>query len=112
MHNFTIHGIAHITGGGLVDNVSRVLPAGCYASIKTGSWNVPPIFELLQQWGGIEPDEMFRTFNCGIGLVLIVKSEDAEDVLLQLKGLNEEAYVIGTVESATRSGKRVKITSP
>jgi phosphoribosylformylglycinamidine cyclo-ligase len=99
LHNFNIHGIAHITGGGLVDNIARVLPEGCYANIRMGSWKVPPIFDLLQQWGNIEPSEMFRTFNCGIGLVLVVKTEDADDVLLQLKGLHEEACVIGRVES-------------
>ncbi len=110
MHNFSIHGIAHITGGGLVDNVARVLPEGCLANIRMGSWKIPPIFELLQQWGGIETTEMFRTFNCGIGLVLVVSAEAADDVLLQLKGLNEEACVIGTVESKPRGGKSVTIT--
>jgi phosphoribosylformylglycinamidine cyclo-ligase len=112
MHNFNIRGIAHITGGGLVDNVARILPQGCRADIRMGSWEMPPVFGLLQQWGGIEMPEMFRTFNCGIGLVLVVGAADAEDVLLQLHGLGEQACVIGTVVPIQKRSKRVAITSP
>jgi phosphoribosylformylglycinamidine cyclo-ligase len=111
MRDFEIHGIAHITGGGLLDNVARILPKGCSANIKMGSWKVQPIFELLQQWGGIEMPEMFRTFNCGIGMVLVVSAADVEDVLVRLQGLNEEACVIGTVESKPSRSKSVTITS-
>ncbi len=112
MRDFNIHAIAHITGGGLADNVARVLPKGCLANIRMGCWKVPPIFELLQQWGGIEMPEMLRTFNCGVGLVLIVSAADADDVLVRLHGLNEEACVIGTVESKQHRGKSVTITAP
>jgi phosphoribosylformylglycinamidine cyclo-ligase len=111
MRDFEIHGIAHITGGGLLDNVARILPKGCSANIKMGSWKVQPIFELLQQWGGIEMPEMFRTFNCGIGMVLVVSAADAEDILVRLQGLNEEAFVVGTVESKPSRSKSVTITS-
>jgi phosphoribosylformylglycinamidine cyclo-ligase len=111
MRDFDIHGIAHITGGGLLDNVARILPKGCSANIKMGSWKVSPIFELLQKWGGIEMPEMFRTFNCGIGMVLVVSAADVEDVLVRLQGLNEEACVIGTVESKPSRSKSVTITS-
>jgi phosphoribosylformylglycinamidine cyclo-ligase len=112
MRDFNIHAIAHITGGGLADNVARVLPKGCLANISMGSWKVPPIFGLLQQWGGIEMPEMLRTFNCGVGLVLIVSAADADDVLVRLHGLNEEACVIGTVESKQHHAKSVMITAP
>ena len=112
MRDFEIHGIAHITGGGLLDNIARILPKGCSANIKMGSWKVSPIFELLQQWGGIEMPEMFRTFNCGIGMVLVVSAADVDDVLVRLQGLNEEACVIGTVESKPSRSKSVTITSP
>jgi phosphoribosylformylglycinamidine cyclo-ligase len=113
MRDFDIHGIAHITGGGLVDNVARILPKECLANITMGCWKVPPIFELLQQWGNIEMPEMFRTFNCGIGMVLAVSAADADDILVRLKGLNEEACVIGTVENkkARSRSKNVTITS-
>jgi len=111
MRDFSIHGIAHITGGGLLDNVARILPKGCQANIKMGSLKVPPIFELLQQWGGIEMPEMFRTFNCGTGMVLVVHAEDTEDILVRLKGLNEDAFVIGTVESKQPRVKSVTITA-
>jgi len=110
MRDFSIHGIAHITGGGLTDNVARVLPKGCCATISMGRWPVPPVFGLLQQWGGIEMPEMLRTFNCGIGLVLIVGAAEAEDVLIRLKGLSEEAWVIGTVEDRQSGGRSVVIT--
>lgn len=109
MRDFSIHAIAHITGGGLVDNIARVLPKGCGVNIAMDSWKVPRIFHLLQQWGGIEMPEMHRTFNCGIGLVLIVSAAEADDVLIRLRGLNEEACVIGRVESKKARGKSVVV---
>ncbi len=94
-----VKGIVHITGGGFYDNIPRVLPRGCKAIIKKGSWPVPPIFEFLQKAGNIPEDEMFRTFNCGIGMILIVPESQAQEVLLLLKGMQEEAFVIGHVEA-------------
>ncbi|MBE0501492.1 MAG: phosphoribosylformylglycinamidine cyclo-ligase [Desulfuromonadales bacterium] len=97
IRDFTIKGMAHITGGGLLENIPRVLPKNCKAVIKKGSWHISPLFELLRQGGNIDEHEMYRTFNNGIGMVLIVKHEDAEDILSRLHGLGETASVIGTI---------------
>jgi phosphoribosylformylglycinamidine cyclo-ligase len=97
LRDFTINGIAHITGGGLLENVPRVLPHGCKAVISTGSWQLPPIFSLLQEAGNIEQSELYRTFNCGIGMVLAVPEKETEEILIRLSGLHEQAFVIGEV---------------
>lgn len=99
LRDLQINGIANITGGGLVDNISRILPGGCTANIQVGSWDVPSVFDLIKTKGGIDDREMFRTFNNGIGMVLVVPSGDEEEILLRLKGLNEKAFVIGEIES-------------
>ncbi len=97
LRDFPIKSIAHITGGGLLENVPRVLPNGCKAVINKASWEWPPIFKLLQDNGAIESDEMLRTFNCGIGMVLAVPENEVEEILIRLSGLNEPACVIGEV---------------
>src|SRR5207245_1318175 len=76
-----VKGLAHITGGGITENLPRTLPEGCAAEIDLQSWLVPPIFRLLQQRGAIAQAEMFRTFNMGVGLVIICASRDAERVI-------------------------------
>ncbi len=93
-----IKGLAHITGGGLLENIPRVLPEGCHAAIDVGRWEQPAIFKLLQQGGRIAPEEMARTFNCGIGMAVIVEVGVAEDVASALDG----AFEIGRVESGQR----------
>jgi phosphoribosylformylglycinamidine cyclo-ligase len=95
--DFAISGVAHITGGGITDNVPRILPKSCQAVIHRDSWPVPPIFRLLQDKGNVPPEEMLRTFNCGVGLVLAVDKKSVGDVLLRLQGLGEQAYVIGEI---------------
>lgn len=95
--DFPISGVAHITGGGLTNNLPRILPKTCQAVIHRDSWPVPPIFRLLQDKGGIAAEEMMRTFNNGIGLVLVMDKKYVGDVLLRLQGLNEQAYVIGEI---------------
>jgi phosphoribosylformylglycinamidine cyclo-ligase len=97
-----IHGLAHITGGGLLENVPRVLPGGCRAEIEANQWEFPPLFGLLQEGGSIAAAEMARTFNCGIGMVAIVASADAETVIDRLGNSGEQARVIGKIESGTR----------
>ncbi|GFE58539.1 phosphoribosylformylglycinamidine cyclo-ligase [Geobacter sp. AOG1] len=97
LRDFQINGIAHITGGGLLENIPRVLPHGCKALLHRNSWQVPALFQLLQEGGNIDDDELLRTFNCGIGMVLAVPENDAEEVLIRLSGLNEHAVVIGEV---------------
>lgn len=98
LRDFDIKGIAHITGGGMVGNIPRILPEGCKAVIEKGAWEVPPIFNLIREVGHVSEAEMFRTFNCGIGMVIILPEEEAEDVLYRLKGMGETAYLIGRIE--------------
>jgi phosphoribosylformylglycinamidine cyclo-ligase len=93
-----VKGAAHITGGGLVDNLPRILPARCDAVISTASWKIPPIFRLIQQGGDISREEMFQVFNMGIGMVLVVSKLQAAEVLSQTRG-----KVIGQI--AAGSGK-------
>jgi phosphoribosylformylglycinamidine cyclo-ligase len=92
-----IHGMAHITGGGIQDNLPRVLPPSCGAMIREGSWPVPPVFTFLQEAGNISREEMRRTFNNGIGMILVVPESALERVMASLTGMNEKAYVIGEV---------------
>ena len=96
---FTVHALAHITGGGLTENLPRVLPTGTRAIIDASSWQQPVIFDWLQQHGNIESQEMYRTFNCGIGMVACVSAADADAVLAHLKTHGESAHVIGRVEA-------------
>ncbi len=100
IRDFEIKGIAHITGGGLLENIPRVLPHHCKAVIQRGSWESQPIFELLRDGGNIHENEMYRTFNCGIGMVLIVPEHDADDILSRLAGLEEKAWLIGKIVQA------------
>jgi phosphoribosylformylglycinamidine cyclo-ligase len=97
-----IHGLAHITGGGLLENVPRVLPDGCRAIIDACLWEFPPLFALLQEGGAIASEEMARTFNCGIGMVAIVAADDAETVIARLADSGEKATVIGRIENGPR----------
>ncbi|MCM3315622.1 phosphoribosylformylglycinamidine cyclo-ligase [Rummeliibacillus stabekisii] len=90
-----IKGMAHITGGGFVENLPRMLPAGVGAAVKFDTWKVHPIFSLLQKKGQISTHEMYQIFNMGIGLAVIVKSEDAERTVAHFKKSGEEAYIIG-----------------
>jgi len=97
LRDFPLSGICHVTGGGLTDNLPRILPKSCQAIIQRQSWPVPPIFHCLRDRGNIPEDEMLRTFNNGIGLVLVVAEEHEADVMLRLQGLQEQGYVIGEI---------------
>ena len=108
LKDLPIHAMAHITGGG-VENIPRVLPKGTRAVIDHGSWEWPAIFRLIGDLGRIERAEMYRTFNCGIGLVLAVPPKEADAVLSRLKGLGERAAVIGRVEEH-KSDKDPRVT--
>ncbi|MCH7708448.1 MAG: phosphoribosylformylglycinamidine cyclo-ligase [Myxococcales bacterium] len=98
MRDFTLKGIVHVTGGGFPGNIPRVLPKGVRAQIDTGSWPRPSIFGFLQRHGEISEDEMLRVFNCGIGLVVIIAREDADDVMQRFQALGERVYRIGEIE--------------
>ena len=94
--------LAHITGGGLLENIPRVLPDGCHAVIDASRWQLPAIFALLQEGGGIAPEEMARTFNCGVGMAAIVSADEAAAVASLLEGGGESVFEIGRVESGER----------
>lgn len=95
--NFTVKGMVHITGGGFYENIPRVLPKGVGVDIDVTSWPQLPIFSLLQKWGGVDAKEMYRTFNMGIGMIMIVDEKDADSILKNLADRDEKAYVIGKV---------------
>ena len=97
-----VKGLAHITGGGLLENIPRVLPDGCLAVIDTARWQLPAIFTLLQEGGRIAPEEMARTFNCGVGMAVVVAPSLARDVLAALEGAGETAFEIGRIEEGPR----------
>ncbi len=104
IRDFKLHGMVHITGGGFYDNIPRALPDGFGVEIDTSVWEMPPIFKLLQEWGGVEWPEMYRTFNMGIGMILMVESKKADAVMSALDKAGETSYRIGRV---TRSGEVV-----
>ncbi len=97
-----IKGLAHITGGGLLDNVPRILPCGTNAEIKRGSWPVLPVFELLQRLGNIEEHEMFRTFNMGVGMVIICMREDVSMTRSHIESTGGTCYEIGRIVKGDR----------
>ncbi len=103
-----VHALAHITGGGFVENLPRVMPEGTRAVIDAGAWRRPPVFDWLQQAGNIASHEMYRTFNCGIGMVLCVAANAADTVLAALQRHGETAWAIGHIEAA-EAGERVVI---
>jgi len=108
IRDFSVKGIAHITGGGFSENIPRTIPKRCKAVIDDGSWPVSPLFRVLEERGSIDRQEMFRTFNMGIGMVIIVDARDAKEVMQRLDSLGEEAYVIGSI--APRSKKESAVT--
>jgi len=95
--HFKINGMVHNTGGGFYDNMPRVLPQGCKARINKSTWPVPPIFSFLAEKGGVDETEMYRTFNMGIGFMLIVEERLLNDVMQQLSALGETPYYIGDI---------------
>jgi phosphoribosylformylglycinamidine cyclo-ligase len=97
-----VKGMAHITGGGFIENIPRVLPEGVNADIQYGSWPILPIFELMQKKGEITNRDMFTTFNMGIGLVIVVPAEQAEEAVRVAESLGEIAYTIGKITEGSR----------
>ncbi len=95
----SVHGLAHITGGGLLENIPRVLPKNTQAVIDKNNWEMPAIFDWLQQQGNIDLQEMYRTFNCGIGMVAIVAAEDVQTTLQILEKHGETAWHIGVINA-------------
>ncbi len=97
MKQLPIHALAHITGGGLTENLPRVLPNNTVAEIDNHSWQWPAVFNWLQQQGNVEESEMIRTFNCGVGMVVVVSAENADQAIELLKQQGEEAWKLGTI---------------
>lgn len=110
LRGFEIKGVVHITGGGFIDNIPRVLPSRSSAHISRDAWEVPPVFRFIRDIGKIDDAEMYRTFNMGIGMILIVSPKDADEVMLRLRGLKESAEIIGHIESRTKGAESVVIS--
>jgi phosphoribosylformylglycinamidine cyclo-ligase len=98
-----VKGMAHITGGGLPDNLVRALPEGCRAVVERGSWCVPPVFRVIQELGRVPDEDMYHTFNMGIGFALVVPEADAERAVSRLSAGGETAYHIGRIEAGEKS---------
>lgn len=98
---FDVKGIVHITGGGFFENIPRILPDDTAAVIETGAWEIPPIFKYIEKCGNIDRHEMFSTYNMGIGMMMVVRAEDADDVVEALKAAGEDAAVIGEIRQRT-----------
>lgn len=106
----TVKGLAHITGGGLLENIPRVLPENCQAVLRQDSWELPKLFRWLQEQGNVEQNEMYRVFNCGVGMVVIVSAEQADAAQAHLVAQGETVYRLGEIAPyADRSEKQVKI---
>ena len=109
LEKFEIKGMAHITGGGLTENIPRVLPENCVAQIDAQSWPLPKLFQWLQQAGNVERQEMYRTFNCGIGMAVIVSAEQAEAAQALLAGQGETVYRLGTIRERAGSEHQTQV---
>jgi len=106
-NEYPLKGIAHITGGGITENLPRVLPSHCAARIQRAAWPVLPVFRLIQERGSVETEEMYRVFNMGIGLTLVISPAYVEQVLKRTRELGDESYVIGEIVTMDEEGARV-----
>ncbi|WP_421865524.1 phosphoribosylformylglycinamidine cyclo-ligase [Motiliproteus sp.] len=104
-----VNALSHITGGGLLENIPRVLPESAKAVIDVNSWQRPEIFNWLQQQGNVEAREMYRTLNCGIGMVIAVPADKTDEALALLKGEGEDAIIIGSIQAATDGEEQVEL---
>ena len=109
LEKFEIKGMAHITGGGLTENIPRVLPENCVAQINAQSWPLPKLFQWLQQAGNVERQEMYRTFNCGIGMAVIVPAEQADAAQAFLTEQGETVYRLGTIRERAGSEHQTQV---
>jgi phosphoribosylformylglycinamidine cyclo-ligase len=106
----TVKSLCHITGGGLLENLPRVLPDACKATIELGEFKRPAVFDWLQQHGGVDAKEMYRVFNCGIGMVICVSANDEQATLQKLRGEGEAPFVIGRIEARAGSEEQVQLS--
>ncbi|MFC1515542.1 phosphoribosylformylglycinamidine cyclo-ligase [Thermodesulfobacteriota bacterium] len=108
LKDMPVAGLAHITGGGIAENIVRIIPDSCSVVIQKGSWDEPPVFSFLQEAGNISNAEMMRSFNNGIGLVIVVPENSAQEILERLAAMDEKAFIIGEVVERKESGERVE----
>ncbi|MYB26010.1 MAG: phosphoribosylformylglycinamidine cyclo-ligase [Candidatus Dadabacteria bacterium] len=106
---FDVRALAHVTGGGIPGNLSRVIPDGLFAAIEGQNWPEPPVFDLIMKTGNITRDEMYSTFNCGVGMIAVLPREQAEEALSFARDLPETAYLVGEIKEADSPGPRVRI---
>jgi len=105
--DYPIKGLAHITGGGLTENLPRILPKGCRARVHRRAWPVPPIFQVLRKMGKVDDEELYRVFNMGIGLALVVSANHDEKLIARAAELGDRGYRIGEIVASEPDGKRV-----
>lgn len=111
LKNFNVKGLVHITGGGFYDNIPRIIPQSCRCIISGNSWEIPPVFQVMKEIGKVDEKEMFRVFNMGIGMMIVVPEKESEEVAHRLEVLGEKAYIIGTVEKREKDQALVCFTS-
>ena len=104
-----VNALSHITGGGLLENIPRVLPDNAKAVIDTQSWEIPPVFKWLQQEGNVDSREMYRTLNCGVGMVIVVPTDKADEAIALLTAEGENAWVIGSIEDRQGEEEQVEL---
>lgn len=108
VRDFKVKGMAHITGGGIPGNLPRSLPAGCLAELDVSAWKPLPIFKLIKKLGNVSDVEMLKTFNCGIGMAIVVPAGEADDILDRLTALQEDAWIIGEIRERKPKEPSVK----
>jgi phosphoribosylformylglycinamidine cyclo-ligase len=107
MEKLAVKGMAHITGGGITGNLPRCLPEGVAAQLNLAAWTRPPLFDWLQQAGNVEPAEMLRTFNCGIGMCVVVAAADAAAAMAHLAASGETVWKIGEIVARPEGAEQV-----
>jgi phosphoribosylformylglycinamidine cyclo-ligase len=106
--DFPVNGMAHITGGGISENLPRVLPADCQARIQRGSWDIPPIFSVIRKLGRVSDQEMHKVFNNGLGLILVVPGDRVDQIVARLKDQGEKCFLIGEIVHRTDPGTPIE----
>lgn len=111
LKTFRVAGMAHITGGGFYDNIPRILPRACQAMIHRNSWTIPPIFRFLQEQGGVQDEEIYRVFNCGIGFVMVVDQQETGDIMDLLNAMGQQAFRIGEIVPRARNDVPIRVVA-
>jgi phosphoribosylformylglycinamidine cyclo-ligase len=109
MKQLPLHALSHITGGGLLENIPRVLPDNVKAVIDLNSWELPPVFQWLQKMGNVDAIEMYRTFNCGTGMIICVDKDNTQQALQVLEELGEQAWLVGHIEGCAEGEEQVEL---